>query len=112
MAQVIYNPLLGYDAPDSTQQYGYAFAAGRPVEVTNPKHLAKFSGHPFFTVGEAEPTDAPNDPNQLRAVHNGGGRFIIVRGDKDQRVKEGLTKADADAFNAMSDADKETYVAD
>lgn len=108
MALVTYNPIEGADAPSTTSQYGYAFTAGEPVEVENEKHLAKLSGNPFFTVGEAD--SAPEIG--LRAVHNGGGRFIIVRGDKDQKVKDGLTKADASAFNALSEEDREAYVAD
>lgn len=46
----------------------------------------------------------------LKAVHNGGGRFVIKDGDK--IVKDGLNKADADAFNALIDADKAEYVKD
>lgn len=106
MASVTYNPVEGADAPSATSQFGYDFTAGIPVEVTDEKHLAKFSGNPFFTV------EGAGAPVELRAVHNGGGRFIIVRGDKDQKVKDGLNKADAEAFNAMSDAEKETFVAD
>lgn len=109
MAHVTYTPSPDpADAmPDSTRQYGYDFTAGEAVEVDGPT-VAKFDGHPFFRVegGAAE-------PDKLKAVHNGGGRFIIVRGgDKANPVKDGLDKADAAAFNALSDEDKAIYVVD
>lgn len=109
MAQVTYTPSAdpADDMPESTRQYGYDFTAGEAVEVDGPA-VAKFSGHPFFRV-EGGAVDA----DQLKAVHNGGGRFIIVRGgDKANPVKDGLDKADAAAFNALSDEDKAAYVAD
>jgi hypothetical protein len=43
-----------------------------------------------------------------KAVHHGGGKFNIVDGDT--VLVTGLPKADADAFNAMSDEDKRAYV--
>lgn len=109
MATVTYTPSSdpADDMPDSTRQYGYDFTAGDAVEVDGPA-LAKFDGHPFFRVeGKAV------DPNKLEAVHKGGGRYIIVRGgNKAEPLKDGLDKADAAAFNALSDEDKAEYVAD
>jgi hypothetical protein len=88
-----------------TTQYGYDFIGGNSVEVTDEKHLAKFRGNRFFEV-----TDEPSEPAglELLAKHKGRGVFSIVRGDED--IVEGLTKADADAFNALSDEDKAAYV--
>ncbi len=43
----------------------------------------------------------------LKAVHHGGGKFNIVDGDK--VLAKGITKADADAFNDLSDEDKAAY---
>lgn len=43
------------------------------------------------------------------AKHRGGGSYSIVDGDG-KEVAEKLTKADADSFNAMSDAEKAEYV--
>lgn len=108
MALVTYTPSTDRadDMPDRTSHYGYDFVAFKAVEVDGPA-LAKFDGHPFFQLegGAVEP--------ELKAVHNGGGRFIIVRGgDKANAVKDGLDKADAAAFNALSDEDKAAYVAD
>lgn len=89
-----------------TTQYGYDFADGKPVSVDNAAHLLKFGGNPYFKVdgGEAK----PKDEDGLKAVHNGGGRFVIKRDG--EIIKEGLNKADADAFNALSDEDKAAYV--
>lgn len=44
----------------------------------------------------------------LKAVHHGGGKFNVVDGDT--VLLSGLPKADADAFNEMSDEDKRAYV--
>ncbi len=122
MPKVTYHPDKAAGCPDVTEQFGHSFTAGEPVEVDDAKALGKFAGHPFFKVDGFVPaadglaaggagTVSGGTADALRAVHNGGGRFIIVRGDKDQKVKEGLNKADADAFNALSDEDKEAYVA-
>ena len=50
-----------------------------------------------------------SETGELKAIHRGRGSFSIMRGDKE--VKDGLSKADADAFNAMSDEDKAAFVA-
>ncbi|NOV17880.1 hypothetical protein E5S70_17665 [Ensifer adhaerens] len=108
MAKVIYTPEKG--ASDETEQFGYSFAGGKPTEVkdTDEKALAKFRGNPFFKVedkpkAEKKPA-AAGDPDALKAVHIAGGRFVIKKGS--ETIKDGLNKADADAFNAMSDEDK------
>lgn len=44
----------------------------------------------------------------LKAVHYGGGKFNIMRGD--EVLATGLSKGDADGFNSMSDDDKAAYV--
>lgn len=45
----------------------------------------------------------------LKAEHHGGGKFNITKGE--EVLLQGLSKADADAFNAMSDAEKAAFVA-
>ena len=104
---------------------GLRFFDGQGQEVDPGQHghlLGKLSNNPHFDVDGfaltpigvttvAVGSNIPPAADGLRAIHNGGGRFIIVRGDKDQKVKDGLNKADADAFNALSDGDKEQYVA-
>lgn len=46
----------------------------------------------------------------LKAEHHGGGKFNITQGET--VLLSGLSKADADAFNGMSDEDKAAFVAD
>ena len=48
------------------------------------------------------------DPNKLEARHRGRGSWSIMRGDEE--LKEGLSKDDAEAFNALSDEEKAEYV--
>lgn len=42
------------------------------------------------------------------AQHRGGGRYFVMDGDS--TVGEAMTKDDAEAFNAMSDADKAAFL--
>lgn len=44
----------------------------------------------------------------LKAEHHGGGKFNVTEGETVHL--SGLSKADADAFNAMSPADQKAYV--
>ncbi len=44
----------------------------------------------------------------LKAEHHGGGKFNVTQGEA--VLLSGLSKADADAFNAMSEEDKAEYV--
>lgn len=46
---------------------------------------------------------------ELVAVHRGRGSYSIMRGAEE--LADGLTKADADQFNALSAADKAAFVA-
>lgn len=107
MAKVKFIPEPGVS--DETEQFGITFAGGEAVEVTDEKALAKFRGNRFFEV-EDEATEEQEEDAGLQAVHNGGGRFVIKRDG--EIIKKGLTKADADTFNAMSDEDKAEYVAE
>jgi predicted RNase H-like nuclease (RuvC/YqgF family) len=50
--------------------------------------------------------DRPKPP--LKAEHHGGGKFNVTEGET--LHLSGLSKADADAFNAMSDEDKAEFV--
>jgi hypothetical protein len=108
MTKVSYHPEPG--SPDETTQFGYVFADGKPTEVKDGEPaLAKFRSNRFFKVhgAEKEKVAKPADDG-LKAVHVAGGRFVIKKGS--ETVKEGLNKADADAFNALSDDDKAAYV--
>ncbi len=59
------------------------------------------------TVTNPAGGDAKGD---LKAEHHGGGKFNITQGET--VLLNGLSKVDADAFNAMSDEDKAAFVAD
>jgi|GEM_PF-3593406 len=60
--------------------------------------------------GETEEGQKPakDGDTSLKAVHSGGGSYAVKRGD--EVVLKGMTKADAEAFNAMSDEDREALV--
>ena len=109
-----------YIAPEGDNEVvttgGVKFFNGQPLDLgdEHARLVGKLRNNPHFRVdGEAAAVDEPGgDPHEtgLSAVHNGGGRWIIVRdGDKAHKVKEGLTKADAAAFNALSPEDREAY---
>lgn len=59
---------------------------------------------------EIEALKKPTPDAGLKAEHHGGRFFNITRGEV--VVAEGLSKADADAFNELSDDDKAAYVAE
>lgn len=69
--------------------------------------IAKGTGW-FEMSGKAAKTE-PKSEAGLKARHKGGGAYVIMDGDTE--VKAGLSRADADTFNAMSDEDKAAYVA-
>lgn len=115
MVKFSYHPEPGVS--DETEQFGVQFADGKPSEVTDEKAIETLRGNRFFKAhdGEKKPAapkaaDKPAaDPNALKATHIAGGRFVIKKGD--EVLKEGLNKADADAFNALTDEEKAEYVA-
>lgn len=80
----------------------------KDLELTDAgmKQARRLKGLVDVETGKAERpklTDAG-----MKAVHHGGGKFNVVEGDTVHL--QGLSKTDADGFNAMSDADKKTYV--
>jgi hypothetical protein len=96
---------------------GVRFFDGQAAKLDAVEHaglLAKLRTNQHFEVSggekKAEKPKVSADADTLKAVHNGGGRFIIKKGD--ETIKEGLTKSDADAFNALSAEDKAEYVKD
>lgn len=111
-------PKIKYEAKGDAQEvtaFGYEFKDGKATDVKDAD-VAKFDGNPFFSVSaKAEKTDAKtatkteDDDTTLKAVHIAGGRYSIKRGDEE--LKKGLTKTDAEAFNGMSDEEKEAIVA-
>jgi hypothetical protein len=103
-----------YKAPKGDERVvemrGYTFFDGQPVDIEDEAFLEKLQTNQHFEVAESKPKapkpeSKPKAPVEgLKAVHIAGGRFKIVDGDK--TVKEGLNKAEADSFNAMSPEDK------
>ncbi|MBI5111856.1 MAG: hypothetical protein HZA68_07775 [Rhodovulum sp.] len=64
----------------------------------------------WFEFGEPEPAGPAVTVPDLHAVHRGRGSYSIMQGEEE--LADGLTKADADAFNALSPADRAAFVAD
>ncbi|PST19723.1 hypothetical protein C7U61_14620 [Rhizobium sp. JAB6] len=113
MVKVKYLPEPG--TPDDTETLNHKFSARRAADVTDEAVLAVLRGNPFFQVlddekGSRTPTPAPKTAEVvLTALEQVDGTFAIMSGP--DLIKEGLTKEDADAFNALSDEDKAEYVA-
>lgn len=111
MAKVNYIP--ADDMPRRTSQFGFDFDRDNPADVpSDHPALKKFRGNPFFSV-EDDPIAQPESqgaPVGLRAIHRGRGVYGIVDGIVPLDQLGQMTKADADAFNAMSDAEKSTFV--
>lgn len=113
MVKVKYLPEAG--TPDETETLNHKFNARRATDVTDETVLTVLRGNPFFQVldddkGSKVPAPAPKPAStQLAAVDQDDGTFAVMNGA--DLIKEGLTKEDADAFNALSDEDKAEYVA-
>ena len=97
------------EAKGHIEAFGTTFPEGKTAEVDD-KFRAKLEGNPFFKMGSAprKTGGKSTDDTGLKAEHHGGSKFNITRGE--EVVAEGLSKADADAFNAMSDEEKAEYV--
>lgn len=96
-----------------TTFHGVPFEDGEPVEIEGGADLvAAARSNPWFEVedgssaggGEVMPPVQP-----LKAEHRGRGSYSIMRGDVE--VREGLTKAQAEEFGALSDEGKEAFIA-
>lgn len=110
MVDVTYNAPKGDELVVTMR--GVRFYDGRAESLDEFEHgglIAKLRNNQHFTVEGGEAVKEPEPPRSgLKAAHHGGGRFVIKDGDT--IVKDGLNKADADAFNALSDEDKAAYV--
>jgi len=109
--------------------HGYAFVPGTPVEITDASALIAMRMNRFFevdgqpTAGEAKAAEneanqaaaaqtvasTQADPDEIVAKHRGGGSYSIMRGDAE--LVEKLTRADAEAFNAMTVEEQDAYIA-
>lgn len=77
----------------------------RAVEF-EPHELERAQRRSFLTV-EVEATEQEPE-GALVAKHKGAGKYSIWAGDEE--VSSGLSKTDAETFNAMSDEDKAAFV--
>lgn len=97
---------------------GVTFFDGQPVEIDTEEHTAlanklRTNWHFEVSGGEAPidglpASDQEPDAEGLVAVHRGRGSWSIMKGDAE--VIQGIDKAEAEAFNALSDDDKAAYV--
>lgn len=87
-------------------------AAGETGEVTTTSPLTEeqIDAYAVDGVKVAAKKSAKAGDGALKAEHHGGGKFNITKGE--EVLLTDLAKADADAFNAMSDEDKAKFVAD
>ncbi len=109
MTKVTYNAPKGDERV--VEMRGHTFFDGQPVDIEDEAFLEKLSTNQHFEVAEHKakaPAKAKAPVEGLKAVHISGGRFKIVDGDK--TVKEGLNKAEADSFNALSPEDKAALI--
>jgi hypothetical protein len=113
MAKVTYHAPAGDSEVVSLM--GLRFFDGEPRELDDAHAplLEKLAHNPHFEVEGAllvvhDETDPP--AIGLRAIHRGFGRYSIVRGDEDTEIRDGLDKAEARAFNALTETEKLAFV--
>jgi len=87
------------------------------TEMTVKEEPKGWAGrYTVLSGGDAKGKKGVNNPaggdakGALKAEHHGGGKFNITAGE--EVLLSGLSKADADAFNALSDDDKAAFVAE
>lgn len=96
------------EAEGDVEAFGVVFPAGKSADV--PDRLrSKVEGNRFFKIGGGKSADKQKDETGIKAEHHGGGKFNITKGE--EVLASGLSKADADAFNDLSDDEKAAYVA-
>lgn len=95
---------------------GVTFFDGKPVEIDTEEHTAlanklRTNWH-FEVIGDEtlppELLPPVADDAGLIAVHRGRGSWSIMKGDAE--VIQSIDKAEAEAFNALSNDDKAAYV--
>lgn len=79
------------------------------TELTVKEEPAAWAGRFEAIEGDGK-GKTPVTNEGLKAEHHGGGKFNITEGET--VLLSGLSKVDADAFNAMSDEEKAAFVAD
>lgn len=80
------------------------------TELTVKKEPVAWAGRYSVVSGDNKGKTAVTNPDGgLKAEHHGGGKFNITQGET--VLLSGITKADADDFNALTDDDKAAFVA-
>lgn len=80
------------------------------TELTVKEEPAAWAGrYTVLSGGDAKGKTAITNDG-LKAEHHGGGKFNITEGET--VLLSGLSKADADEFNALSPEDKAAFVAE
>lgn len=80
--------------------------AGKDADITDAKELTEAQIEAFEREGVK--VKAKADETGLKAEHHGGGKFNVTEGETVHL--SGLSKADADAFNAMTAEERKAYV--
>lgn len=88
-----------------SQQVVTGVAAAGPV-------IAPVADQPQRGPDKVSPgqADKPDGDSDIRAVHRGRGVYAVVKGDKDEELIGGLSKAEAENFNALDAEQKLDYV--
>lgn len=102
-----------YNAPEGDNEVvttrGVRFFDGQAVELDPVEHrdlIKKLRSNALFSVHGG---DAPSS-STLSAKHRGRGKYGVFDGDQLLDGIDAMSKEDADAFNALSDAEKQAYV--
>jgi hypothetical protein len=99
------------DTPDMAtmrRQFDASYADITSQLQTSTAEVEKLTAELATANAEISKLKQSQAPASLKAEHHGGGKFNITQGEA--VLAQGLSKADADAFNAMSDAEKAAYV--
>ncbi|MDF1599717.1 hypothetical protein PZ895_07995 [Mesorhizobium sp. YIM 152430] len=79
----------------------------KDLDLIETKAMKARIGSGDIVVGKSAAKAKESDTG-FKAEHHGGGKFNVTEGETVHL--SGLSKADADAFNAMSPADQKAYV--
>ena len=81
------------------------------LDLVDPKHPAIVGMAEAGEIGlKSVKGKADAEPQEPKAVHRGGGSYTVMGGDVE--LVSGLSKEEAEAFNALDAAAKTAFVAD
>lgn len=86
--------------------------AGKEADIDDARELTEAQIEAFARDGVKVKAKASSktkaEDTGMKAEHHGGGKFNVTHGET--LLLSGLSKADADAFNAMTPEDQKVYV--